>query len=396
MARILVLVENLSVPFDRRVWQESRALVDAGHEVHVVCPRGDTRDTESYVELEGVHIHRYTLRAATGQVWSYGVEYGIALFHSLRLALRLGLRRRFDVVHACNPPDLFFLVALVLKVLHGTRFVFDHHDLQPELVASRFGDRPMLRAVTRVLEWLTFRTADMVISTNDSYRAVAIERGGKPPEQVHVVRSAPDLDRFVPVEPEPSLRRGKQHLICYLGVMGPQDGVDLAVRAVASLRDELGRHDVHAAFVGFGDALDDCVALAHQLGLDDDVEFTGRLVGEDLRRYLSTADVCVAPDPLNPLNDVSTMNKIVEYMAMGRPVVAFDLREARVSAGEAALYARPNDVGEFARLVAELLDDPARREEMGRIARRRVESSLSWDTSRRNLLAAYDQLLASG
>jgi glycosyltransferase involved in cell wall biosynthesis len=311
MARILILVENLSVPFDRRVWQESRALVEAGHEVTVICPRGAKRDTEPYASIEGVEIHRYALEPATGGPAGYLREYGTALWQSWRLARKLDRQRPFDVVQACNPPDLLFLVALPLK-LRGARFVFDHHDLVPELFRSRFGKGGPLLWVNQALERITFRLADQVISTNESYRKVAIERGHVAPGRTTVVRSAPDLSRFVPVAPDESLRCGRRHLVGYLGVMGPQDGVDYALRSLASLRDDLGRDDVQAAFVGHGDAWDDLVALSRELGLDDRVEFTGRVSDEDLARYLSTADECLAPDPKNALNDVSTMNKIVE------------------------------------------------------------------------------------
>jgi glycosyltransferase involved in cell wall biosynthesis len=395
MARILILVENLSLPFDRRVWQECRALTESGHDVTVICPRGAKRDTEPYALIEGVEIHRYALEAATGGPAGYAREYGTALWQSLRIAYRLDRERPFDVVQACNPPDLLFLVALPFK-LRGARFVFDQHDLVPELFRSRFGAGGPLLWATELLEKATFRLADHVISTNESYRAVAMTRGRVPRERTTVVRSAPDLSRFVPVAPDDTLRRGKRFLTCYLGVMGPQDGVDYALRALASLRDDLGRTDVHAAFVGHGDAWDDLVALARELGLDDCVEFTGRVSDDDLARYLSTADVCLAPDPKNPLNDVSTMNKIVEYMAMSRPLVSFDLIEARVSAGEAAVYATPNDEREFARLISELLDDPERRARMGALGRQRVEQELSWEHSRRHLLDAYDALLARG
>ena len=247
-----------------------------------------------------------------------------------------------------------------------------------------------------MLERVTFALADTVISTNESYREVAIRRGHKQPELVHVVRSAPDLTRFKRVPAEHNLRRGKAFLTCYLGVMGPQDGVDYALRAVAYLRDELGREDFHCVFIGSGDSFDDLVALSYKLGIQDIVEFTGRVPDTVVKLYLSTADVCLAPDPKNPLNDVSTMNKIVEYMAMGRPVVSFDLTEARVSAGDAAVYAAPNDEREFAYLVGELLDDPDRRRAMGRIGRERVEHSLSWEISQRNLLAAYKETLQRG
>jgi glycosyltransferase involved in cell wall biosynthesis len=384
--KALILVENLSVPFDRRVWQESTTLRDAGWDVHVICPQGTKRDTEAYVEIDGVKIHRYPLTAATGGPQGYVKEYGSALWHTWRLARRIG---PVDVVHACNPPDLFYLIAKRLK-RKGARFVFDQHDLVPELYLSRFdrGEDFLYRAVCR-LERATYQAADVVIATNESYRDVAVARGGKRPDEVFVVRSAPAVERFHQVRPDQTIKRGKPYLLCYLGVMGPQDGVDYALRALAKLRDELGRTDWQAAFVGGGDTFDAMVALSRELGLDDRVEFTGRIPDADLLRYLSTSDVCLAPDPLNPLNDVSTMNKIMEYMAMSRPIVSFDLREARVSAGEAAVYAPANDESEFAKLIANLLDDPAERARMGELGRERVAGPLSWENSRKALLAAY-------
>jgi glycosyltransferase involved in cell wall biosynthesis len=392
--RVLILVENLSVPFDRRVWQESRALADAGYRVEVICPRGTARDTEPFAEIDGVRIHRYPLTAAAGGPAGYVKEYGTALWHTLRIARRLGREEPFDVVHACNPPDLLFLVALAMR-RSGTRFLFDHHDLVPELFESRFAGGPrLLHRVSVALERATFSVADAVISTNESYRRAAIDRGGLPPDRVRVVRSAPDLSRFVPVAADPDLRRGRRFLACYLGVMGPQDGVDYALRALAHLHHDLGRDDLHSAFIGGGDAFDDSVALARELGLEEVVEFTGRVPDEAVQAYLSTADVCLSPDPKNPLNDVSSMNKVVEYMAMSRPLVSFELREARVTAQEAAVYAPANDEREFGRLVGELLDDPERRERMGRIGRARVEEALSWEVSRGNLLEAYEDLLA--
>jgi glycosyltransferase involved in cell wall biosynthesis len=381
------------VPFDRRVWQECRALTDAGYRVEVICPQGTKQDTEPFAEIGGVRIHRYPLSPATGGPAGYVREYSAALWRTLRIARHLARKEPFDVVQACNPPDILFLVALVLR-RGGTRFMFDHHDLVPELFESRFASGPrVLHRVATMLERLTFRTADGVISTNDSYRRAALTRGKLPPDRVRVVRSAPDLARFVPVAPDPVLKRGKRHLACYLGVMGPQDGVDFALRALAHLHGPLARADLHTTFIGSGDAFDDLVALAHRLGLDDVVEFTGRVPDETVQRYLSTADVCLSPDPKNPLNDVSSMNKVVEYMAMSRPLVSFDLREARVTAGDAAVYAPDNDEVRFAELTAELLDDPARRERMGAIGRRRVEEALSWEVSRGNLLAAYEDLV---
>ncbi|MEV4182140.1 glycosyltransferase family 4 protein [Streptosporangium canum] len=385
--KALILVENLSVPFDRRVWQESTTLRDAGWDVHVICPQGTKRDTEPRVEIDGVKIYRYPLRAATGGPLGYVQEYGSALWHTFRLARRIG---PVDVVHACNPPDLLFLVARMLK-RQGARFVFDQHDLVPELYLSRFdrGKDFLYRAVCR-LERLTYQAADVVIATNESYREVAIGRGGKKPEEVFVVRSAPAVERFHQVPVEESIKRGKPHLLCYLGVMGPQDGVDYALRSLARLRDDLGRTDWHAVFVGGGDTFEDMIAFSRELGLSDSVEFTGRIPDEDLLRYLSAADVCLAPDPLNPLNDVSTMNKIMEYMAMARPIVSFDLREARVSAGDAAVYAPANDESEFAKLIARLLDDPQERRRMGETGKARVTGPLSWERSRTALLAAYE------
>ncbi|MEU9244346.1 glycosyltransferase family 4 protein [Streptomyces sp. NPDC048385] len=384
--RALIMVENLSVPFDRRVWQECTTLRDAGWTVHVICPQGTKRDTEPEAEIDGVRIHRYPLRAATGGPAGYLKEYGAALWHTARLARRVG---PVDVVHACNPPDLLFLPALWLK-RRGARFVFDQHDLVPELYLSRFGrGADLLYRAVCALERRTYRAADIVLATNESYRDVAVRRGGRRPEDVFVVRSAPAIDRFQPVPPEPELKRGKPHLLCYLGVMGPQDGVDYALRALAKLRDDVGRTDWHAVFVGSGDAFDAMVELAGRLGLSDQVQFTGRIPDADLVRYLSTADVCLSPDPRNPLNDVSTMNKVLEYMAMGRPIVSFDLKEARVSAGEAAVYAPANDEAEFAGLIALLLDDPDQRARMGKIGQERVSGPLSWRNSQASLLAAY-------
>ncbi|MFZ3554535.1 glycosyltransferase family 4 protein [Streptomyces sp. BH055] len=389
--RALILVENLSVPFDRRVWQECTTLRDAGWTVHVICPQGTKRDTEAETVIDGVRIHRYPLTAATGGPAGYLREYGSALWHTARLARKVG---PVHVVHACNPPDLLFLAARWLR-RRGAQFVFDQHDLVPELYLSRFdrGEDLLYRGVC-ALERSTYRAADVVLATNESYRDVALDRGGKRPEDVFVVRSAPQVERFQPVPTEPELKRGKPHLLCYLGVMGPQDGVDYALRALAKLRDELGRTDWHAVFVGSGDAFDAMVELSRELGLADQVEFTGRIPDADLVRHLSTADVCLSPDPRNPLNDVSTMNKVLEYMAMGKPIVSFDLREARVSAGDAAVYARANDEAEFAGLVARLLDDPEQRARMGKLGQERIGGPLSWRNSQESLLAAYAAAVA--
>jgi glycosyltransferase involved in cell wall biosynthesis len=389
--RTLILVENLSVPFDRRVWQEAQSLRGAGYDVTVICPAGRDRDTESYAEIGGVRIHRYGLRAATGGVAGYGREYATALTRSAALTRKLSRDAPFDIVHACNPPDVLLLAALPAR-RRGAAFVFDHHDLVPELYLSRFGGRGLGYRATIAAERVAFRLADVVVSTNESYRRVALERGRKRPEDVFVVRSAPRTDRFSPVAPDEGLKRGKPHLLAYLGVMGPQDGVDQALRALSLLVSQ--RDDWHAIFIGAGDVFDDMQALALELRLEGNVEFTGRVPDEDVIRILSTADVCLSPDPLNPLNNVSTMNKVVEYMALGRPIVSYELVEARVSAAESALYARANDVVDFARCIAELLDDPAKRRKMGEAGRHRVETELSWEHSEAQLLAAYERASA--
>jgi glycosyltransferase involved in cell wall biosynthesis/2-polyprenyl-3-methyl-5-hydroxy-6-metoxy-1,4-benzoquinol methylase len=390
---ILILVENLSVPFDRRVWQESRALVDAGFKVTVICPTGGSQDQEREAWLEGVRILRYPLSSATGGPIGYLREYTLALFHTLRLAIRVRRSGPVDIVHACNPPDLLFLIALALRPF-GARFVFDHHDLGPEMFLSRFpnGGR-ILYWLTRFVERLTFASADAVISTNESYRRIAIERGKIAADRVVVVRTAPDLSRFTRQEPDDTLRRDKPHLLAYLGVMGPSDGVDYAVRALHLLRNEIGRDDFHCILMGAGDTFDEQVALSEELGLSDIVEFPGRVTDEFVQRCLSTADVCLAPDPLNPLNNVSTMNKVVEYMAMERPIVSFDLVEARVSAGDAAVYVPPNDELAFAKAIDALLQAPEECRLMGESGYRRVAQELSWDVSRRALIRFYEQLL---
>jgi glycosyltransferase involved in cell wall biosynthesis len=359
----------------------------------VICPQGARQDTEPYAEIEGVHIHRYPLQTATAGARGYLREYGMAMWHTFRIALRLGWRRPIDVVHACNPPDLFWLVGLPFK-LKGTRFVYDQHDLVPELSLSRFGsDRKVMHRICLLFERLTYAAADHVLATNSSYRDVALRRGHKSPTQVDVVRSAPDIARFRDQRPDPGLKRGAPHLLGYLGVMGPQDGLDYALRALAALRTDLGRTDWQAVFIGGGDMLQASIELADDLGLGDVVRFTGRIPDDELCTWLSTADVCLAPDPKNPLNDVSTMNKIMEYMALGRPIVSFDLVEARVSAGDAAVYAKPNDEIAFAQAIAGLLDDPERRAEMGRLGRTRVAGELSWDASSANLIRAYRVVL---
>jgi glycosyltransferase involved in cell wall biosynthesis len=386
----LLLSENAPVPADRRVWNECRTLVAAGWEVVVACAADPDRPQPSHEVLEDVEIHRYPLAPATSGARGYVREYGQAALRLRRLVRRLARARGFDIVHAANPPDFLLATAADLK-RRGTRMVFDHHDLMPELYRSRFGAGAGLRAVL-ACERMSFALADVVVSTNDSYRRIAIERGGKDAGDVFVVRNGPDLDRFTPVAADPQLKRGRPHMLAYLGMMGPQDGIDNAIESLAALAAQ--RDDWHAIFIGHGEVLEDMRALATRLGIAERIEFAGWRGDDDIRRILSTADVCLAPDPPSPLNDVSTMIKIPEYLAMGRPVVSYDLHESRVSAGSSALYAKDSDPQDFARCVAELLGDPARREQMGREGLRRVRSELSWQHSAPVLVEAYEHALA--
>lgn len=389
--RVLILVENNSVPADRRVWSIATALTRAGCEVVVVCPQGNEDQRSPFELRDGVQIHRYPLSSASGGMRGYLREYRSALWHTWRLVRRLSRERPFDVVHACNPPD-FMLFAAWPARRAGARLVFDHHDLTPELFLTRYGERHRwLHRLTLLLERLSFATADVVLATNESYRLVALTRGRKRPEEVFVVRNGPDLRRFRPLAPDPELKRGRPLLIGYVGLMAPQDGVDHALRALARLGQRRG--DWHAIFAGEGDARPELGRLTRELDLQDRVEFVGWLDDAQIARLLSSADVCLAPEPRSPLNDVSTMIKIAEYMAMSRPVVAYELRESRFAAGDAAVYAEPNDVVSYAARIEELLDDPQKRAEMGRLGRERVERELSWEHSERNLAAAYGNVL---
>ncbi len=389
--RVLIIVQNLPVPFDRRVWLEACALRDAGFQVSVVCPKapGDP----SFQEIDGIRIRKYRPTVATGGVVSFVWEFAYCWVRTSALVLRTAAGEGFDAIQACNPPDTYWALAAPFK-LFGKRFVFDQHDLCPEVYVSRFPDGSRLvHGVLRFLERATYALADHVIATNESYRDIAVHRGHVPAERVTVVRTGPDPDRLRRAEPVESWRHGRRYLCAYLGVMGPQDGVDLVLRTAAAL-DAAGRNDVHFVLIGSGDSYDELVELARELGITERVTFTGRVPDETVFEILSTADVGLCPDPLNPLNDVSTMNKTMEYMAFELPVVAFDLRETRVSAGDAAVYARPNDTNEFANAISELLDDPERREAMGRVGRERVEHVLAWRHQSQRYVGVYERLVS--
>jgi glycosyltransferase involved in cell wall biosynthesis len=389
--RVLIIVQNLPVPFDRRVWLECQALVSAGYQVAVVCPKG--KSDPSYEAINTVELYKYRPYAPGGSKLSFVTEYAYSFCATAWQTLKARRKGRFAVLQACNPPDIFWPLALLLRWADRTKFVFDHHDLCPELFQSRFPDGPKLpyRGL-RALERRTHRTADHVISTNDSYRDIAIKRSGKAPAAVTVVRSGPDPEKLCRGPQDPDLRRGRRYLAAYIGVMGPQDGVDIIVWAADIVVHGMGREDIAFTLIGSGDCYDELVALRDELRLNGHVEFTGRAPDDLVKKILSTAHVGLSPDPKNPLNDVSTMNKTMEYMAFELPVVAFDLRETRVSADEAAVYVRPNDVREYAKAIADLIDDEAWRARLGKVGRARVEHELAWPHQARAYLGVYDRL----
>ncbi|HET6971106.1 MAG TPA: glycosyltransferase family 4 protein, partial [Phenylobacterium sp.] len=321
----------------------------------------------------------------------YLLEYGAALLHETRLAWTVFFTRGFHAIHGCNPPDLIFLVALPFK-LFGVRYLFDHHDINPELYEAKYDKRGFFWRLMVLFERITFASAKVVISTNNSYRQIALERGRKKPEDVFVVRSGPDLRRLQIVPPQESLKNGRRYLVGYVGVMGEQEGIDLLLEAVRILVNERGRHDVQFCLVGGGPSLAGLQTMATELGVADYVTFTGRAPDDVLFAVLSTADVCVNPDRVNPMNDKSTMNKIVEYMAFGKPIVQFELTEGRVSAEEASLYAAANDAGDLADKILQLIDDPAECARRGALGRERVRSHLSWNHEAPKLIAAYKRL----
>jgi glycosyltransferase involved in cell wall biosynthesis len=392
--RVLIIVQNLPVPFDRRVWLECQALTSAGYQVAVVCPKG--KGDPPYQVVDQVQLYKYRPYAPGGSRASFIGEYVYSFLATAWLTLRARLSGRFAVIQACNPPDIFWPIGLAFRVLERTKFVFDHHDLCPELYESRFPEGPKLpyRGL-RALERRTHRTADHVISTNDSYREIAVSRSGKSSDAVTVVRTGPDPERLKRGPEDPDQRRGRRYLAAYIGVMGPQDGVDIVVRAANVVVHELARDDIAFTLIGSGDCFDELVALRDELGLAGHVEFTGRAPDELVTRILSTADAGLSPDPKNPLNDLSTMNKSMEYMAFELPVVAFDLRETRVSVAEAGVYVRPNDVREYAQAIVDLMDDEARRAELGKLGRERVEQELAWKYQQRAYLDVYDGLTHS-
>ena len=387
--KVLIIVENAPVPFDPRVWKEGLALHKANYEVTVLCPKGKGCEL-GYECREGVHIYRHPMPKEGNSPLGYVWEYGCALFWEFLYAWWIYMRRGFHVIQGCNPPDDIFLIALPFKLL-GVKFIFDHHDVNPELYLAKYERRDIFYNIQVWLEKLTFHVSDVVMSTNHSYREIAIARGHLAPEDVFVVRNGPDLKTFQPVPSIPALKYGKRYLVGYVGVMSAQEGLDILLDVAEHIRN-LGRKDIHFTCVGSWPALFDLRQMVQDKNLGEMVNFTGRISDADLLDVLSTADVCVNPDKPCQMNDMSTMIKIMEYMALGKPIVQFDLKEGRVSAQEASLYSdNVNRVPAFADAILWLLDHPEERQRMGEFGRKRVETELAWEYSVENLLAAYER-----
>jgi glycosyltransferase involved in cell wall biosynthesis len=391
--RVLMIVENLPVPFDRRVWSEAKALRKAGYLVSVICPkaRGYNASEEA---IDGIDIYRHPLPLEARGATAYLVEYGVALFWELVLSMKVARRQGFDAIHACNPPDLIFLIAAIYKVFGRKRFLFDHHDANPELYEAKFGRRNFFWRLLVLAERMTFKLADVSIATNESYQEIAITRGKMKPNRVFVVRSGPDVDRVREVPPDPRWRKGRRYSVGYVGVIGQSEGLDLLLRAADHIVRGHGRQDIQFVVVGDGPERDAIVKLCQQMKLEDWITFTGTVDDPTLFSILSTADVCVNPDRVNVMNDISTMNKIMEYMALRKPIVQFDVKEGRKSAEGASLYAAPNDPIDFANNILRLIDSADLRNQMGELGKQRLGDALEWRHQEPKLLEAYETLFA--
>jgi glycosyltransferase involved in cell wall biosynthesis len=390
--KVLMLVENQPAPADRRVWPEALALRAHGFQVTIISPKGVEQHQESHVCIDGIHIYRYRLPHLGNKYIAYFAEYGVALLMTFLLSLKIHFRYGFDVIHAANPPDIFFLIGLFYR-LFGKKYVFDQHDLSPEMFQVIYkGRMKLLHKILLLLERWSYRTAHVVITSNASQGRFARERGGCRPDKVFVVRNGPDLQRLQVPAFEPDLKGGRRFLLAYVGVMAVQDGVEYTLYALDELVHKRGRQDVGLVLMGDGDTGPAMRTLAHRLGLDAYVKFTGWIDNKDVMRYLAASDIGLTPDPRNGLNDYCTMIKTMEYMAMGKPVVAFDLAETRWTAQDAALYATPNVIEEFAGNIETLLENEELRRKMGAFAHERVEKELHWGSSVQNLLRAYQAL----
>ena len=395
--RVLIIVQNLAVPLDRRVWLECHALTAAGYSVSVICPKepGDP----ARQEIDGISIYKYRPAPQANGFLGFVIEFVYSWLRTAWLSVVVRRQRGFDVIQACNPPDTYWLLAALWRI-RGVQFVYDQHDLNPELFISRFGAPSGLAARLQYnglvwLERMTYRVARQVITTNESYKRIAMRRGRRADTDVTVVRSGPDTQRMRPIYPPSAIRGDAEHLLVYLGIMGPQDNVEVILEVMDELVHRRGRTGVHAALLGFGDCLEDLHAQSTRLGLDDHVTFPGRVGPSQIAEYLSAADVGLSPDRKTPLNDVSTMNKTMEYMSYCVPSVSFDLVETRVSAGDTALFVESGDIAGFADAIERLLDDDDLRVSMGLAARQRVSNELDWRAQARAYVGVFDRVFGN-
>jgi glycosyltransferase involved in cell wall biosynthesis len=386
----VIIVENLPVPFDRRVWQEARALHAADWTVTVICPSTE-RYPLAYEVIDGISIYRHPLPLEARGNLGFIAEYAAALLHEARLLFKVLWREGFDVIQACNPPDLLFLVAVPFKLI-GKRFVFDHHDVSPELFVAKFNRKGFFYRLLLVAEWLTFKSADLVVSANETYRDIAIARGGKRPEDVVTVYSVPDRTRLQRVEPDTAARGGKRIVLGYVGIIGDQDGVDHLIRAVKHLRSDFGQTDFRALIVGDGPALASVKALATELELDEFVMFTGYLSGKELLAHLSAFDIGIIPDPMNEYNDKISMNKVFEYSALGIPIVSYELTETKRLLGDAGTYAKTADAAGLARAIETLMADDPLRVRRGADAKRLADAKFNWDREAERYISGFERL----
>lgn len=389
---VLIIVENLPLPFDRRVWQEANTLADAGFGVFIICPKGKDKYTEDFEEISGIKIFRHNLPLEANGPIGYLAEYSSALYWEKKLTKKIHREYGIDVIQACNPPDLIHLVVRSFKRRYGIKFIFDHHDINPELYLAKFGKKDFFYKLLLYFEKRTFKMADHCIATNESYKKIAVERGGKDEQDITVVRSGPSLERMYPVDRNESLKNGKKFLICYVGVIGQQEGIHYLLNAAKILKEVRG-NDTHFIIMGSGPEMENMRELSQKLKIDSVVDFPGRVSDEYLRQALSTSDICVNPDEYNEMNDKSTMNKVMEYMAVGKPIVQFDLKEGRFSAGESSLYALPNDSKDMADKISFLLDNEEKRKYMGDYGIKRVREELEWEYERGKYLSVYSDLL---
>jgi glycosyltransferase involved in cell wall biosynthesis len=388
--KVLIIVENLPCPFDRRVWQEALTLKEYGAEVSIICPAKKGYEKKFEI-IESIAIYRYPLICEADGALGYLLEYGCSLFRQFILSFKCMLRRGFDVIQICNPPDLLYLAARPFKLL-GKKIIFDHHDISPELYYAKFNSKGFFYRLLLYFEKKTFECACISIATNNSYREIAITRGGKRPEDVFVVRSGPSLDRMRILPPNGDLKKGRKFLIGYVGVMGKQEGLNYLVEAARYIIKDKSRTDIHFICVGSGTELENIKASTREKGVEEYFTFTGRVSDLEMLEALNTSDICINPDEYNEMNDKSTMNKIMEYMALGKPIVQFDMTEGRFSAQKASLYAEPNNAVDMAEKILYLLDNENLRNEMGRCGRERIENQLNWDFEKQNLIKAYKKL----